>query len=79
MKRFKDYLNEDMERPPIDEHDDGREFPGEKLRNLMTSYFNYFQLVEDGKLDREHPFMKKQEKTCIDNLDNVRYWLSKIK
>jgi len=77
MKQLKP--SKKIERPSIDEHDDGREFPGEKLRNLFSPYLNYFKLLESGDIDRNHPFLKKQEEICIKYLDDIKYWLQQIK
>jgi len=54
--------------------------PGERLRNFLSPFFAYFDIIEDDDISYEdkEKLLKGLTKECKELLPYIKYWLRKI-
>lgn len=61
--------------------------PGERLRNLLSCIFTYFEISVDEKFlshvdglsdEKKQKYLDNLGKICNENLDYIKYWLNKV-
>lgn len=55
-------------------------YPGERLRNFLSPFYTYFEILEDNKIPKEMKdnILEGITKECIKSLPYIKYWVNKI-